>query len=137
MTIKNITEKSLQQKLWTFCFEMSSLESTIGMSLKSREPYNPEADLASIDQVKVTLQKLYERYHPDTLDEDTLHTMCEQLDALARKIYIAYASCKATGLRELYIEDLRTLFGQVRDVVAPAIDKDTLHPGQLFWQRSS
>ena len=132
MKIKNITEKSLHQKLRTFCFELSAREATLGMTLRMRAPYNPQYDLSSIDQVKATLKQLFELYHPDTLDEETLHTMCDQLDALSRKIYIAYASCRATGLRELYIDDLRTLFRQVREVVAPVIDDDILRSGQLF-----
>ena len=97
------------------------MESSIGMSLGALKPYNPEGTLANIEKAKQTLTKLHDWCHVDYLDEQTLNEMCEHLDTLSRRIYISYGSCKATGARELYVESLRTLFGEVRDVIRPIL----------------
>lgn len=112
-----VTEKALLQKLWDFTFGMSTMRATIGLCIVV--PHNPEGSLKDIEKAQYYLKKLWAYHHPEYLDEEKVSAMCDQLDNIGRRIYVAYASCKATGLTELYVKNLSQLFQEAHDVMSP------------------
>ena len=100
------TERSLLKKLWEFSVEMKIVQMSTQVRLLSVEALNPDDTLKKIDDAQKTIKKIVSYYHPDYLGEQTADEMCSQLEAIARKIYIGYASCKRTSLTNLYLDDL-------------------------------
>ena len=100
------TEKSLLKKLWEFSNEMVIVQAASQMSKLFVPDPNPEDTLKKIDDARKIIKKIRNYYHPDYLSEQTADEMCAQLEAIARKIYIGYASCKRTKLTNLFLDDL-------------------------------
>ena len=115
----NTDERILLKRLWDFNIGIGAFRSTIRVIAAGPHLFDPSSIIDDIEKVQQTLRRLQQHHHPDYLSPETLDTMCSQLDTLSRKFYIAYASCKATGLRDIYIEELYKLLSEVHDVVNP------------------
>ena len=115
----NTDERILLKRLWDFNIGIGALRSTIGVIAAGPHLFDPSFIIDDIEKVQQTLRRLQQHHHPDYLSPETLDTMCSQLDTLSRKFYIAYASCKATGLRDIYKEELYKLLSEVHDVISP------------------